>query len=379
MSGIYLHIPFCERKCIYCDFYSIENRNSMDEFVRALHREVEMNREYANHESVDTIFFGGGTPSLLSPTVIAGILDVVHRTFRVEPAAEITLEANPGTVDREKLLAYKSAGINRLSFGVQSFHQDELEFLGRIHSAAEAEECVRWAKEAGFEDVSVDLMYALPQQTLGRWEDNLRRAVGLDVPHISAYSLIIEERTPLARMVNAKLVSPLPSDIEAEMYEFTMAYLAQRGFEHYEVSNYSRPGHCSRHNSNYWNHSNYLGLGPSAHSFWKNRRWWNVASVWAYIEKVSGGMQPLAGEEFLQAKQLLHETVMLGLRSDGVNIRSVGEKFGPDLPGRMVEFSRQLFERRLAVREGDNLRLTDKGFMLCDEISQLLLSRLSPG
>lgn len=379
MAGVYLHIPFCERKCIYCDFYSIENRNSMDEFVRALHREIAMNREYGNHEPVDTIFFGGGTPSLLSAGAIGGILEVLHRTFRVEAGAEITLEANPGTVDRAKLLAYRSAGINRLSFGIQSFHQDELEFLGRIHSAADAEGCVRWAQDVGFENVSVDLVYALPQQTLGRWEDNLGRVVGLEVPHISAYSLIIEERTPLARMVSAKLVLPLPTEIEAEMYEFTMEYLAQRGFEHYEVSNYSRPGHRSRHNSNYWNHSNYLGLGPSAHSFWKNRRWWNVASVWAYIEKVSGGMQPREGEEFLLAEQLLHETVMLGLRSDGVNLRSMGEQFGPHLPGRMVEFSRQLFEQRLAVQEGDNLRLTDKGFLLCDEISEVLLSRLSLG
>ncbi|MGA2623437.1 MAG: radical SAM family heme chaperone HemW [Bacteroidota bacterium] len=377
MAGVYLHIPFCERKCIYCDFYSIENRNSMDEFVRALHREVAMNREYGNHESVDTIFFGGGTPSLLSPAAISGILEVLHRTFRVEPDAEITLEANPGTVDREKLLAYRSAGINRLSFGVQSFHQDELEFLGRIHSAVDAEQCIRWAQDIGFENISVDLVYALPRQTLRRWEDNLRRTVGLEVPHISAYSLIIEERTPLARMVSAKLVSPLPTENEAEMYELTMEYLARHGFEHYEVSNYSRPGHCSRHNSNYWNHSNYLGLGPSAHSFWKNRRWWNVASVSGYIEKISGGMQPLAGEEILQAEQLLHETVMLGLRSDGVNLRSMGEQFGPDLPGRMAEISRQLFDRRLAVREGDNLRLTDKGFLLCDEISEVLLSHLS--
>lgn len=376
MAGIYLHIPFCEHKCIYCDFYSIESLDPVDDFLHALKREIGARAATSPDDPFSTIFFGGGTPSLLDPAVIGDLLDLLHGTFRIETGAEITLEANPGTVDREKLAGYRAAGVNRISFGVQSFHEDDLRFLTRIHTAEQAVRGVGLAREAGFENVSLDLIFALPGQTMSRWEENLKRAVELRPDHLSAYSLIVEPRTPLSRMVRAGQVSPLPVDAEAEMYEFTMQFLRDAGYEHYEVSNYSRPGYRSRHNCGYWNHSNYLGLGPSAHSFQKNRRWWNVSSVRSYCRSLAEGKFPVSGEEFLSKGQLFDETVMLGLRGEGLDLAALRSSYGVDLIAREAPVIEGLLSENLLILDAQMLRLTDKGYLLCDEISEVLLRRV---
>jgi oxygen-independent coproporphyrinogen-3 oxidase len=284
MPGLYIHIPFCERKCVYCDFYSIEGSSMMGRFLESLSHEINLCAQLGRDGLVfDTVYFGGGTPSLLSPSAVGSILDDLHRNFQVAKTTEITLEVNPGTVDSEKLKEFRQIGVNRLSIGIQSFHEHELKFLGRIHSAHEAKACVRSAQEVGYDNVSLDLIYALPGQDLRDCEDNLSTAVSLSPQHISAYSLIVEEGTPLARMVARGEVLPTSEEVETEMYLLTMEYLAARGFEHYEVSNYARRGFHSLHNSLYWNHDSYLGFGPSAHSFWcgepflESTRWWNVA------------------------------------------------------------------------------------------------------
>lgn len=352
----------------------------MEQFVQCLIREIRMYAGYAEREKVETIYFGGGTPSLLSSKMLGNILDVLHAIFKINSDAEITLEANPGTVDCVKLQEFRSLGINRLSIGVQSFHQDELAFLGRIHSVEEAKQCIWWAQQAGFENISIDLIFALPQQNIERWKQTLRYSIEFGLKHISAYSLIVEQGTPLDRMVKAKLITPLPTEREAKMYEMTMAILQESGYEHYEVSNYAKPGFYSRHNSNYWNHSNYIGFGPSAHSFWsatpigENRRWWNVANLETYIEKLSQGQFPVAGEEQLNNRQLVDEFVMLGLRSRGIHIQSIKEKVGVDLFMRMCGFINQLVEEGLAIIEDSTFRLTDKGFLLCDAICERILS-----
>lgn len=380
MGSLYLHIPFCERKCIYCDFYSIENHSSMNDFLRALKMEIEMYRDYSSQETFETVYLGGGTPSLLSSKEVGELLGSLHRTFRIEPGAEITLEVNPGTADKEKLEEYRTAGVNRLSVGVQSFHDDDLNFLGRIHSADEAKNCIRRAQQAGFESISIDLIYALPRQTMDRWKNNLERAVESGARHISAYSLIIEDDTPLARTVKAKQVKPLPAELEADMYEYTMAYLTGCGFEHYEVSNYGQPGFRSRHNSNYWNHTNYLGFGPSAHSFWsmaqpgQDRRWWNVRSVQKYCKKVFSGGFPLAGEESLTGRQITEETIMLSLRSNGIDLHRFKGRHGVDFFKEGRPIIEQLIAGGLANLKDSRLRLTDKGFLLCDEICERFLS-----
>ncbi|MFI5251587.1 MAG: radical SAM family heme chaperone HemW [Bacteroidota bacterium] len=377
MASLYLHIPFCEKKCLYCDFYSIENHSMMEEFVQALKKEIILHQEYKQFEKIDTIFFGGGTPSLLSPDSIGDIMQHLHSTFNINSNAEITIEANPGTVDLSKLNAYRSGGINRLSLGVQSFYNDELKFLSRIHSVDDAKQAVRWAQEAKFDSINIDLIFALPGQSLDRWKDNLRQAIDLGTQHISAYSLIVEDNTPLARMVKAKVVSPLPVESEAEMFEFTMDFLAKNGFEHYEVSNYSKPGFACRHNCNYWNHTNYLGFGPSAHSFWTDRRWWNIANVQTYLKQISQGVLPHAGDETLSPSQLFNEKIMLGLRSGGVDIVEIQSEFGIDLlSNEQGLILNQLLSEDMAILEDSTIRLTRQGFLLCDEISARLLPNM---
>ncbi len=378
LAGLYLHIPFCEHKCIYCDFYSIENLQPMEKFGKLLQREIQLYHQYSNRQEFDTIFFGGGTPSLLSPSTMGEILQTLHTTFRVTQDAEITIEANPGTVDKHKLTEYRKLGINRLSFGVQSFHQDDLQFLTRIHTAEEARRAVADAQEAGFDNINVDLIFSLPKQTLKRWEENLRQAVALNTQHISAYSLIVEQNTPLARMVQSKQVNVLSPEIDAQLFETTMEYLPAHGFEQYEVSNYAKAGLHSRHNLNYWTHGNYLGFGPSAHSFFSGRRWWNIANLRTYSEKLTADELPVAGEETLTDEQLIDETVMLGLRSRGIDLVQFKKRFGIDLTegnGFPVE---DLLSEKLAVVDNMVLRLTSKGFLLCDEISRRLLSNCCP-
>lgn len=376
MASLYLHIPFCEHKCIYCDFYSIESLDPMDAFVAALKKEITM---YARHatEPFDTVFFGGGTPSLLPASTVGEILDLLGSTYGIAPGAELTLEANPGTVDQAKLTELRAAGINRLSFGVQSFHEDDLKFLTRIHSADQARESVRMARSAGFDNVSVDLIFSLPGQTMERWDANLRSAVALAPEHISCYSLIVEKGTPLARMVESRQVSTLPVETDARLYEHTMAALAAAGYEQYEISNFARPGLHSRHNSNYWNHANYLGFGPSAHSFWNGRRWWNIANLRTYLERVGAGEAPLAGEETLSGGQLLDEEVMLGLRSTGIDLAGIDARYGVRLLEENSGEIERLIADGFAAVEGRRMRLTPKGYLICDEISGSLLSRVA--
>jgi oxygen-independent coproporphyrinogen-3 oxidase len=371
MASLYLHIPFCEKKCLYCDFYSIENVSPMEEFLKALHCEIELYAPYAARASFETIFFGGGTPSLLSPQQLEGIISHLTKRFPITADAEMTVETNPGTVNREKLAAFRSLGVNRLSIGIQSFREADLRFLSRIHDAKQAVECVECARAVGFDNLSIDLIYALPDQSKQEWEGNLRQALALQPNHISAYGLIVEDNTPLARMVSAKLVTPKPVEEEAEFFEFTMAFLEAQGFEHYEVSNYAQPNFRSRHNYNYWRHENYLGFGPSAHSFWKNgtaRRWANKANLSHYCASLSQGQVPLALDETLTVEQLMIEKLFLGLRSDGINLNEVDRS--------QLDFSLidELRAAGLATFDGTTLRLSRSGYLLCDEIAARLLT-----
>ncbi|MFN0157667.1 MAG: radical SAM family heme chaperone HemW [Bacteroidota bacterium] len=378
MPSLYLHIPFCEKKCVYCDFYSLESSSMMGEFLNALHNEIDLYADLGAGSSFSTIFFGGGTPSLLTPAQLESILTHLHRKFSIAPDAEVTLETNPGTATIEKLAAFKSLGVNRLSIGIQSFHEDELHFLTRIHDAAQAMQCVKWARQVGFENYSIDLMYALPGQTRERWLQNLDTAMSLAPLHISAYGLIVEDGTPLARMVQSKQVSPAPTDEEAELYEVTMEYMERRGYEHYEVSNYARPGFRSQHNYNYWTHEPYIGFGPSAHSFWKGmdgtaRRWWNIAHLSHYCERLQKHELPLVSDEQLSTAQLMTERIFLGLRSDGVDMRRFRKDFGVDFAGQRGDELRDIVGAGLATIAAGSFRLTSKGYLLCDEICARLM------
>ncbi len=382
MASLYIHIPFCEHKCIYCDFYSIAPNETASRselptarFVKSLMKELEI-RSHDDRFRVpyETVFLGGGTPSLLSVEDLGLILEGVSRLFRIEPDAEITIETNPGTVNRRKLESFRALGINRVSIGIQSFHEDDLRFLTRIHSSDQARQCVRDAHAAGFENISIDLMFSLPHQTKERWLSNLDQAMELDPTHISCYSLIVEPNTPLSKMVESHQISMLSTDEDAALYEMTIQFLAECGFEQYEVSNFAKPGLKSRHNRNYWNHSDYLGFGPSAHSFWSSERpqgcvrWWNVSSIVGYLEKLDQGVLPVAGREHLTTEQLVEEEIFLGLRSEGIDISGFHKRYGKDLMTEHRSKVGDLIESEMAEVQDGKLRLTSKGYMICDEI-----------
>ncbi len=349
----------------------------MDRFLAALHREIDL---YASYTGMfDTIFLGGGTPSLLEPSQLTAILHHLRERFSIAPDAELTLETNPGTVDAGKLAAFRQAGVNRLSIGIQSFDEEELRFLSRIHSAGDAIRCIGDARRAGFENISVDLIYSLPGQSRDRWARTLEQALKLEPVHLSAYSLIIEENTPLWRLVAEGQVTPNPTDAEAELYEFTMATMAQYGYEHYEVSNYAKPGFRCRHNHAYWTHQNYLGFGPSAHSFWVGRsaregsRWANVSSIEVYCRKVEAGETPVDFREVVNVRELANERIFLGLRSDGLNIERMQNDLGIRLSNNQEQTVAQLVAEGLAHIESTTLRLTPKGYLLCDEIAERMM------
>jgi oxygen-independent coproporphyrinogen-3 oxidase len=351
----------------------------VEDFLAALRREICLRTDFRDWAVFETIFFGGGTPSLLTPGQVERILSHLHAAFRITPEAEVTLEANPGTVTDEKLRSFRSLGINRLSIGIQSFHDRELQALGRIHDRAEAFRCVEHARGAGFDNISIDLIYSTPGQTLAGWEDDLRIATDLAPQHIAAYSLILEEGTPLARLVETGTIRMNSAHREAEMYKQAMELLDAHGYEHYEVSNYALPGFRCRHNGNYWSHENYLGFGPSAHSFWKERggtsgrRWWNVADLSTYADRLKNGALPVESEEQIGPTEMVHERTFLGLRSSGVDRMRLQQDFGYTPALRQEDTVRWLLDERMAVLESGILRLTSKGFLLCDEICGMLL------
>ncbi len=380
MSGIYIHIPFCERKCIYCDFYSVENLSLIDTFIESLLREIEIfsiEASFVNGSIFDSIYFGGGTPSLLNPAQVEKILNKLSHKFKISSNVEITLEANPGTVDKGKLFEYKSLGVNRISFGVQSFFDDDLKFLGRIHTSEDAFKCVRDSFDVGFENVSIDLIFGLPGQTVERWLENLKLAVSLNVPHISAYNLIVERGTPLYELVSISKVEIPEDEVQAQLYEKTIDFLETAGYVHYEVSNYAFEGFECRHNLKYWQYENYIGFGPSAHSFWISKRWWNYANLNKYINALDLGKIPVANFEVLNEEKMIEEFIYLGLRSRGINITKFREKFGFEFMGGDIKDEIEELERVGYISvEDDFVKLTAKGFLLCDEIVLRLISKI---
>jgi oxygen-independent coproporphyrinogen-3 oxidase len=353
-----------------------------ERFLNALKKEIALRGETGESAvHYETVFFGGGTPSMLSSGELGAILNHLSKNFSIGPDAEITVETNPGTVNRQKLQEFRSLGINRLSIGVQSFHADDLQFLTRIHSSQEAKRCVHDAFDTGFQNVSIDLIFSLPSQTRDRWISNLDQAMELNPTHLSCYSLIVEANTPLFRMVESKQVSLLSSEADAELYEMTIGYLTDHEYEQYEVSNFAKSGFKSRHNKSYWDHTDYLGFGPSAHSFTLRSRHadapersWNVANLSSYCSKLEMGQLPVIGMEHLTVDQLLEEEIFLGLRSEGVDLGRFRTRFGKDFVRQHQTKVQDLLDASLAIVENGMLRLTAKGYPICDEICASFLS-----
>lgn len=373
-TALYIHIPFCDHKCIYCDFYSIITSDNVDNFLKALKTEIDYYAKiYSPERIITSLFFGGGTPSLMSAEYIDEIIRYSKQKFEFDENAEITLETNPGTVNKEKLSAFRNYGINRISIGVQSFDDDDLKFLTRIHDKQTAISTVYNAVDAGFENTSIDLIFNLPGQTKEKWKENLKQAVSLPIKHISAYSLILERGTILNKLVLDGKVKIQDEDYDAELYELTIEFLNDRGFFQYEVSNFAKPGYECIHNKAYWHHQDYIGLGPSAHSFIQNKRWWNYSSLKKYISEVELKQNAMMNFEILDKNQLQDEYIMLALRSDGIKLNEYINKFGSEWLDKHSKNFEMMKEENLIEIKHNTIKLTPKGYAICDEILSKIL------
>ena len=372
--AIYIHVPFCDHKCIYCDFYSIITSDNISSFLQSLKKEIKYYaNNYSSNRIITSIFFGGGTPSLMQPEYLEEIISSIAENYKVSDDAEITMETNPGTVDKDKLRSFKSAGINRISIGVQSFNDDELKFLTRIHDSNSAVRTLHYAADAGFENISLDLIFNLPKQTKQMWLSNLQQAIQLPITHISTYSLILERGTILNKMILDRKVKMQSDDHDADLYETTIEFLTQNGLYQYEVSNFTKPGYECKHNNAYWQYKDYLGLGTSAHSFIDGRRWWNFSSLKRYISEIEKYNYAIAGYEDLSEEDAHNEFVMLALRSSGLNLKNYKEKFGDDWLKKNYHYFEQLENDNLIFNENNIIKLTKKGYAVCDEILQNIL------
>ena len=370
MNGIYIHFPYCVHKCSYCDFYSIENLNSRNKFVQNLCFEIAKYREQnGNKIKADTLFIGGGTPSLMKPHHIEKIFETLHQNIDFANDSEMTMECNPGTIDVKYMSVYKDMGINRISFGVQSFIERDLKFLERIHSPGDVGLAIDIARNAGFENLSIDLMFALPNQSLDDWRYNLERAVELETNHISAYSLIYEPGTPLYEEYISGKIQPQSDDKDAELYEITNEVLSKAGFQQYEVSNYAKPDFKCKHNLKYWSGSEYFGFGPSAHSYINKKRYWNYRSNQKYFELLEKNEFPVEGYEDLSEKQILFEKIYLGLRAEGLNIDELKQSYNIDLYDENENFINNLKSEGLLNFNNGVIKLTNKGYFVGDNIT----------
>jgi len=369
--SLYCHIPFCETKCVYCDFYSIEDRSSQSKFVDLLNKEIDLKIKIHPElvgRDLKTIFFGGGTPSLLSPNELSSIISGIKKYFTIVGDVEFTLECNPGTVTPEKLFAYRELGVNRLSFGVQSFNEDELQWLSRIHNADDVRNAIKLARQAGFGNVSLDLMFALPGQTQDKLSYSLDEALALETDHLSAYNLTVEEGTPLNRMVKLGQVGEMQQEEAAELFEFVQTRLADGGFEQYEISNYAKSSkNRAHHNLVYWDgFKDYVSFGPSAHEFLGGMRAWNVSSLDQYGAMISEEKLPRINSEKLSMEKRRTEVLFCQLRATGINLELFNNAFGEDLL-RHPEL-RMLMDEGMIEHRENYLRLTKKGFRFCDAV-----------
>ena len=373
-SALYIHIPFCDHKCIYCDFYSIITSDNIQSFLSALKNEISYySKLYRSNRKFSSIFFGGGTPSLMEPEYLEQIILHLKNNFDVDENVEVTMETNPGTVEKEKLKSFKQIGINRISIGIQSFDDDDLKFLTRIHNKQTATQTVYCAAEVGFENLSVDLIFNLPNQTKEKWLTNLKEAVNLPIKHLSAYSLILEQGTILNKMVLDGKVNIQDEDYDADLYETTIDFLTRNGFEQYEVSNFTKPGYECIHNNAYWKYRDYLGFGPSAHSFTDGKRWWNFTSLKKYISEVELNQNALMNFETLNKTQIHDEYLMLALRSSGIDVNEYKKMFGESWIKKNYTYLKELSITGNILIDDKNIKLTPKGYAVCDEILKNIL------
>ncbi len=376
MYGLYLHIPFCIHKCFYCDFYSVEQLEKMDKFVDDLAAEIKLRTNADKKIPTYSVFIGGGTPSLLKPFHLEKIGEVLHERFDIPERTEWTMECNPGEMAADSLKAAQDIGVNRLSIGVQSFNEEELKFLERIHSSAQADKAVELARSLDFDNISIDFISSIPGQTKEKLEHTLERVIALQPEHISSYSLIYEEGTPLYKSWKAGKISKIDEDADADLYLQNVRKLNEAGFEQYEVSNFAKEGKKCRHNINYWKGGEYYAFGPSAHGFLDGVRFWNTRSIGKYSEMIADRQSPVEDSEKLTTLQKMTERVILGLRSDGIDLEHFRREFGPDINKILGKEIEDMKKEGLIKFNGNSIKLTVEGYLINDGICVTFIRNL---
>ena len=369
MAGIYIHIPFCKRKCHYCNFFSVATLRWKDAFLAALAKEIALRRDYLGDEAVSTIYFGGGTPSLLKTAEIDPILHLIFQNYNVDDNAEITLEANPDDFTKERAGEWKHTRINRLSIGIQSFFDDDLFYLNRVHDGNQAFQAIESARNAGFGNITIDLIYGIPTLTEEKWKSNLEKFFSLGIPHLSAYSLTVEKKTPLDLLIRKGKYAPPEEQQSVRHFKMLLEFARRNNFVHYEISNFSREGFYSRHNSLYWLGGNYLGLGPSAHSYNGHSRQWNVSNIGQYIKLDDYGTV-VEEREVLTMAQRYNEYILTSLRTVwGCDAVHISNAFGSEFRDYFLRNVVKYMDKKQLSSEGSKFYLTDEGKLFADGIS----------
>lgn len=367
---IYIHIPFCKQKCSYCNFHFSTSLNFKDEMLDAMKKEIFLRKEELQNKNLHSLYFGGGTPSVLSADEIKSLIDEVLKHFSFNNDIEITLEANPDDLNVQFLKGLSSSPVNRLSIGTQSFFDEDLKMMNRAHNASEAEGSIKRAQDLGFENLSIDLIYGSPTSNLEIWKENLNKTIALEIPHISSYALTVEPKTALENWVSkGKVANPKEEEQNREFY-YMIDFLKDHGFDHYEVSNFAKEGFYSRHNSAYWKYQEYLGIGPSAHSYnGTDVRSWNVANNQQYIKKLNSNI--LAKEtEILSQQDQFNEMIMIGLRTIwGVDLNSLNEKFSENILDKFNKEIQHKIEDGILKIENDHLKIPEKHWFMADGIA----------
>jgi len=369
MAGIYLHIPFCRQACHYCDFHFSTSHKNKDEFVLSLLKEIELRRDYLQGEKIDTIYFGGGTPSLLSADEIARIIDRLQQFHDLSGVKEVTLEANPDDLTATYLRKLRHTAVNRLSIGIQSFRDEDLKLMNRAHDSKQAQRCVPEAADIGFENITIDLIYGIPGLSQSDWQRNLETALQLPINHLSSYCLTVEPKTALAFQVNKGKVPAVNDDEAADQFDYLISFTEAAGMPWYEVSNFAKHGFESKHNSSYWTGARYLGLGPAAHSFNGKNRSWNVKSNAGYIQQINENILP-SEEETLTAEERFNEVVLTSLRTrKGLTLSDIRKYGNENTLKSILEIARKKSDRELLELGDEKIVLTRKGLLFADAIA----------
>ena len=368
MAGIYIHIPFCNKKCYYCDFYSITNLKNKDYFIKALIKEISLKKNYLKNNKITTLYFGGGTPTILNISDLKKIINKIHKTFDLSKLKEFTIEANPENLTKDYINKIKQLGVNRISIGVQSFFDDDLKLMNRNHTGKQANKAIENILQSDIKNFSIDLIYGLPNSDIKKWEQNILTAIKYNPLHISAYHLTYEPKTVFYKYIKNKKITPVTENLSIEQYNLLTQILKENKFEHYEISNFAKQKKYSLHNTNYWKNKKYLGLGPSAHSFNKTSRQWNISDISKYIEFVNKN-KIFYEKEILSDKDKFNDYIITKLRTKwGIKYNDLSKKFNQDFINHYKKQLSKYKTNNAVITNNNNFILTEKTFFISDKI-----------